>query len=645
MKTPVKIMRALLIIILLTSSAYAQINEISSVEIREGINQTVIKISGDEIPVFNQFSLGSSDPNIDTKLVIDIKNAKLNVEDKVVEGMGPVLRVRSSQWLEEPSIVRIVSDLKVESDYRIEKDENYINIYLTNYTLEKPEEPAVVEIPVKEETAPVSEEKQEIMHTLNLKGQTIGAVLELFILQYDMNIIISKDVARESQIDVFISDEFEPENLLETILIANQFKFVKRNNIYLIVGRETAVDGEKAVEIFELNYTDANDIMVNVRPLLTDPENVQPVTRSPMKSTALTIPSGGGGGGGAGGAAGGGTTDPLAGFTDLSSEDEGAAQRSDMFVVYDRPEIVERVRKLVEVLDRPIPQVQIAVKLVETRLGDNEKWGLNWTTIFEAVGLGGQATGSGMQGGAAGGATGGAAAGGAGAAGGINVPGLSLKARDFKFGTLSFNQFKAVLELLERREDSKLLNQPSITTLHNQEARIAVGSSIPYEVTQIGGAQGASGAGGATGGGMGGAAGGMGGGAMTTVQNQNIAIALSVLPKVNELDLVTLWVNPIVQEITGFTGRNNDLPITSTRTAVSQIRVKNGDVVIIGGLIKEDKIKTSSKVKFLGSIPLLGNLFKSTHIDTRRSELVIFITPTIIYPEDIVAGSSGIKNK
>jgi len=208
---------------------------------------------------------------------------------------------------------------------------------------------------------------------------------------------------------------------------------------------------------------------------------------------------------------------------------------------------------------------------------------------------------------------------------------LPLKVNNFRFGTLAFNQFKVVLELLEQHGNTKLLNQPSITTLDNQQADIAVGTLIPMEVTQMGGA--AGGAGGAAGGGGaaagGGGAGGMMGGAMTTVQNQNIAISLSVIPHVNEGKYITLWVQPKVQEVAGFTGKNNDLPITTTRTTTSQVQVKDGDVVVIGGLIKEDKLSVIKKVKFLGDIPLLGRLFTSTNIDTKRSELMIFISPKI----------------
>jgi type II secretory pathway component GspD/PulD (secretin) len=123
----------------------------------------------------------------------------------------------------------------------------------------------------------------------------------------------------------------------------------------------------------------------------------------------------------------------------------------------------------------------------------------------------------------------------------------------------------------------------------------------------------------------------------TTVQQQFVSIALTVVPRVNDDKFVTLWVQPSVSEITGYTGKYGDLPITSTRSANSQVRVKDGDTVIIGGLIKEDKLKTTKRVKFLSRIPLFGNLFIHNSIDSSRSELIIFITPYIIRDENFAS--------
>ena len=119
-----------------------------------------------------------------------------------------------------------------------------------------------------------------------------------------------------------------------------------------------------------------------------------------------------------------------------------------------------------------------------------------------------------------------------------------------------------------------------------------------------------------------------------TYKDEYVSISLSVIPHVNEDKYITLWLKPVVQEITGFTGEKSDIPIISDRTTNTQIRVRNGESIVIGGLIKEDRIQTTRKVKFLGDIPLLGALFRHTSIDTKRSELIIFITPKIIKEDE-----------
>ncbi len=608
------------LLIISVSGAFAQLNKVKAISVAESDAETSISIISDSEPDFNYFLMTGAEGSL-YKLIVDVSSAVHELGGKSLFSKDGIIKdIRSSQWKKSPSIVRIVAEINEESDYRVVSEDNVIKLTFTNYTKTAPAIPFVLPRDVVQTPATKQQEPDKLsVNTLTMRQQPISSVVQLFQKAYNMNIIVAQAVDQNALIDVFINDEYDPVNLLETILIANNYKYVIRDNIYLITGTDAAVKGENATELFTLRYIDANDIIENLRHLMTVPENIQAISRRSMGSLALSIPTGGGsaGGGAAGGASGGGAA--LQGLDDFSQAEATAAgdERSDMLMVHDRPDVIETVREYINILDIPVPQVHIEVKMVETRLGENEKWGLNWTTILETVGLGGQPTGSGQQTGATGGT-------------GVDIPGIPIRLKTEKVGTLSFSQFKTVLELLSSREDSKLLNQPSITTMHNQEANIAVGTVVPIEVTQIGGT-----AGGAAGGGGGSAGGAGGGGAVTTLQYKNINIALKVIPQVNSDKEVTLYVKPVVEEITGFTGRNNDLPITSTRTTTTQIRVKDGDTVMIGGLIKEDKIKRVSSVKFLGSLPLLGNLFRSNHIDTKRSELVIFISPSILPIMDV----------
>ena len=180
----------------------------------------------------------------------------------------------------------------------------------------------------------------------------------------------------------------------------------------------------------------------------------------------------------------------------------------------------------------------------------------------------------------------------------------------FTFGTLSFDQTKIILEILDQRTDTKVLSNPRITTLNNQQARILVGSVVPipnYEYSKDTGTRVVSG-----------------------YTDQQIGIGLTVTPNINEQKYITLNVKPAIDQITGFTGPNNERPIISTRNAETNVMVKDGQTLVIGGLIAEKKIKYKKKVPILGDIPVLDYIFSKKEDSVDRTELLIFITPHIV---------------
>ena len=184
----------------------------------------------------------------------------------------------------------------------------------------------------------------------------------------------------------------------------------------------------------------------------------------------------------------------------------------------------------------------------------------------------------------------------------------------FLFGTLDFSQFSTVLEILSQRTDTKVLSNPRITTLNNREAKILVGSIVPipnYEYSKDTGTRVVSG-----------------------YTDQRIGIGLTVTPNINEQDYITLNLKPTIDQITGFTGPNNERPIISTRYAETSVMVKDGQTLVIGGLISEKKIKYKKKIPILGDIPILDYLFSKKEDTIDRTELLIFITPHIIKEAD-----------
>jgi general secretion pathway protein D len=169
---------------------------------------------------------------------------------------------------------------------------------------------------------------------------------------------------------------------------------------------------------------------------------------------------------------------------------------------------------------------------------------------------------------------------------------------------------------LQQDSDVNILSTPNLLTLDNQEAKIVVGSNVPFskESTIT-----------------------TGGNQQFSVERKDVGITLKLTPHTTESDLVRL---DIFQEtsslgptilVGGITDR-----ITDKRSIETSVMVKDRETVVIGGLITDD-IKTSeTKVPFLGDIPLLGYLFKSQTKNKVKRNLVLFLTPYIIRDADML---------
>src|SRR5205085_6316432 len=115
-----------------------------------------------------------------------------------------------------------------------------------------------------------------------------------------------------------------------------------------------------------------------------------------------------------------------------------------------------------------------------------------------------------------------------------------------------------------------------------------------------------------------------------SIQREEVGIKLRITPLVNADGYITTEINPEVSTVTAFRGPNADLPVVDTRQASTTVRLKDGNSVIIGGLLSEEKTRTVSKVPILGQIPGLGLLFQHHSITESKKDLVIEVTPRII---------------
>ena len=180
-------------------------------------------------------------------------------------------------------------------------------------------------------------------------------------------------------------------------------------------------------------------------------------------------------------------------------------------------------------------------------------------------------------------------------------------------GTFSSDKFRSVLELLQSVGKTNILSTPHIAVVENEEAKILVGTKEAYVTSAV--TQTAS--------------------AATTAEQVtfvDVGLQLKVLPTINEEGFVSMKIKPEVSSVSRFltTSAGNNVPIIDTSSAETTVMVKDGTTLVIAGLMKDEKVGTERKLPLLGEVPILGALFRSRDDRVAKTELIFFLTPTII---------------
>jgi general secretion pathway protein D len=118
------------------------------------------------------------------------------------------------------------------------------------------------------------------------------------------------------------------------------------------------------------------------------------------------------------------------------------------------------------------------------------------------------------------------------------------------------------------------------------------------------------------------------GGVLTSYDFRDVGVILTVTPRINKSGTVTLDVNQQINSLVEFTLFN--APVIAKREATASVTVKDGQAMIIGGIIEDNKTETINKVPILGSIPFIGKLFRREEKKSEKTELMVFITPHIV---------------
>ena len=292
--------------------------------------------------------------------------------------------------------------------------------------------------------------------------------------------------------------------------------------------------------------------------------------------------------------------------------------RTNSLVITAPPKLMRSIEDVISKLD--IRRAQVLVQAIEAELTSDKSAELGVTWVADAANSGGVAltdfsnTGAGIVG--VGQAA--VAAQQSGGTTGFTPPqGLTLGV-----GKITSNgfSFASLLRALSGDGETNILSTPSVVTLDNEEATIKVTQKVPFVTGQYTGAT----TGTTTG------TGGVGAviNPFQTVDREDVGITLKITPQINEGDSVQLKIDQNVSNLTATSIGGQ--PVTDEREITTSILARNGEIVVLGGLIDHDLTESEQQVPVLGSIPLIGNLFKYRSTTNTKRNLMVFIQPTIL---------------
>jgi type II secretory pathway component GspD/PulD (secretin) len=265
---------------------------------------------------------------------------------------------------------------------------------------------------------------------------------------------------------------------------------------------------------------------------------------------------------------------------------ESSQMKSRTLVLTGPAQQVDDAIQLLRALDVPAPQVMIEAKLVDISPEKFRELGLEYE--YGPPGLPTVRFNEGPRD----------------ANGNVITDGSSLKFG--RFFRTPFN-LDVTLRALETQRVAKLLANPRISVVDSEDASIFIGDLLRYRVLSSVTAA----------------------GSQFTIETVPVGVALLVRPRVHDDGNITLKVHPVVSTVTALIGEER-IPQTASREADSTIRMRDGETIAIGGLLREEEVNTMRAVPLLSKLPILGELFKSRSTNKRKSEVTVFLTARIL---------------
>ncbi len=414
---------------------------------------------------------------------------------------------------------------------------------------------------------------------LHVKDQELSTILQLLSIQSQRNIIVSKGVSGAVTADLYGVDFYQA---MDAVLHPNGYGYREKGNfIYVYTADQIKAldeaDRKTSNKVVRLQYLTAADAATFVTPLL-----------SSAGSIALS-------------------GNVKEGFAP-STSDGGAnsSAHSDTLIIKDYPENMDQIMAVLQELDTRPKQVLIEATILEAKLTENNAWGINLTVLADfgvSDFVGGPLSVINSL-----------------KAGTTQGPGTAITSNNIianessvAIGVLS-DEVAAFVEALDKVTDTTILANPKLLVLNRQRADLLVGQRIGYvSTTQTESST------------------------TQTVDFLETGTQLTVRPFVSDDGFVRMEIRPQistgeVRQIANFVVPNED-----TQTLTTNVMVRNGQTVVLGGLFKESTTVSRKQVPFFGDIPLLGNVGKGRSDTVNRDEFIFLITPTIVKDEAIYA--------
>ena len=270
-------------------------------------------------------------------------------------------------------------------------------------------------------------------------------------------------------------------------------------------------------------------------------------------------------------------------------------------VITATPEEYEALLRVIEKLDIPREQVLVEVLIAEVSFTRTMELGVEWRIADDLNGdaavFAGSSFGEFNQ----------LVANPAALPNGLVVGAIG---ETISFGDLEFPNLGALITALKTDSDINILSTPTIVTTDNKEAEIIVGQTVPFQTSQKFDSNNQP---------------------VFTFDYRDVGLTLRLTPQINSSNYVKMDIFSKLEALVSSTVGTSELaPTTLKRQANTTVVVKDGHTVVIGGMIRDDKVENVSRVPFFGSLPLIGPLFRSQSTRSEKSNLLIFLTPHII---------------